>query len=178
MITPCKNALVGVALAISLWSPCANAQNNATLEVFKGKYRGTMSLREPGGDVSNGTAITTFAVPANGRSAAVRYKATIPDGMGGSSAFPTALKLAPGKRITTTDLLVGIAGTNNAKPGKGRWSQRKRKLTFTATNGEGIVLRGTASTRDVGSRRLMKLQLTSTDPGGSYVFTNQLRARR
>lgn len=177
MKTTTRQILIGLALAGSLSGPLAPAQGALNLSAFKGNYRGTMSLRDPDGAVSRGRATLALAVPRSGKSARLRYRATIPDGEGGSDAFPTAMILSANKRASVTDLLVGIAGTNNAKPGRGRWSQRQRTLRINASNGEGISLRGIATVRDIGKRRTLNLKLTSTDPGGSYLFSNRLVSR-
>ncbi len=169
---------MGIAVAGLLFTPLASAQGTLNLSAFKGKYKGNVSLRDPEGFVTEGRATVAFTVQKKGRAAKINYRATFPDGMGGSDAMPTVLTLSSGKRVSATDLLVGIAGTNNAKRGKGDWRQRRRTLTFAATNGEGISLHCRARAKDIGRRRELVLKLTSTDPGGSYVFTNKLRSKR
>lgn len=165
---------VGVA-GLFLCSPAFAKKEPLNLSAFKGKYKGTMTLVGPGGS-SSGTAKVIVKVPRNGKSATIDYAATVSDGMGGSSVLPTVMTLAANKTMSVTDLGVGIAGTNNAKPGTGAWTQRKRKMTFNATNGD-MVLLCTAVAKDVRRKRKLKMTLTSTDAGGSTVFTNTLKAR-
>ncbi len=172
-----KAVLFGVAISGSLFAPCVSAQGSHNLSNFKGNHQGSVVHTDPEGNVKKGRARAKFIVARSGRSGSIAYQAVFPDGQGGSDAFPTGVTLRANKRADVTDLLVGIAGENNAKPGRGGWSQRQRKLTFVANNGEGISLRATATVRDVGKRRKVALKLVSTDPGGSYVFTNTLNSR-
>ena len=163
---------VWFAVAGVFLSPFTLVAAPLNLSVFKGNYTGPMTLKAPGDPVQNGRATAVFVVPQSGANGTIRYRATV-DGSG----FPTVITLAANKRASVTDLLVGIAGTNNAKPGRGPWSQRQRVLNITANNGEGISLRGTAVVRDFSNHRELTLTLVSTDPGGSYRFSNTLRSR-
>lgn len=168
-------AVVWVAVAGLFFCPSGFAKNPFDLLIFKGKYRGTVTLVTPGTPTS-GSAKVTIAVPKKGKSATIDYTASVSDGMGGTTVLPTVVSLAANKTMSTTDLGVGIAGTNNAKPGDGTWTQRKRTVTFNATNGD-LVLLGTASVKDAGRKRKLKLTLTSTDVGGSNIFTTTLTAK-
>lgn len=177
MKTTTKKVLMGIAVAGLFFSSAVSAQKTLNLSAFKGKYTGNVTLRDPEGSLTEGRATVAFTVQKKGKAAKINYRATFPDGMGGSNVLPTVMTLSPNKRVSVTDLLVGIAGTNNAKGGKGDWRQRRRTLTFTATNGEGISLQCRATAKDIGKRRELVLKLTSTDPGGSYVFTSRLRSK-
>jgi hypothetical protein len=178
MKTPAKS-LVWVALAAALLvTPSAFAKKKPlTLAIFKGNYSGSLILTAPDGSTSTGAASLQFTVPRNGRSAALSYAATTDTG-GGTSTYQSDFTLATNKTLTTTDLLVGIAGANNAKPGTGTWSQRKRILSFTATNSDsGIVLTGTGTVRDRKRKRLLTLTLASNNNGDIYTFTTTLTAK-
>jgi len=170
--------LMWLAIAGLLSGSFSSAQETFNLSAFKGAYRGTVTQAGPGmGDTASGTASVNIKVPNSGKSAGIDYAATISDGMGGSSLLPTALVLTSSKRASVTDLLVGIAGTNNAKPGDGRWSQRKRTLKIAATNGEGTTLRGTAVAKDLRNKRRLSLTLVSDDGVDSTTFTTRLQTR-
>jgi len=172
MKTITKKVRVWSAVAGLFLTPFALTAAPLNLSVFKGNYTGTMSYTQPGDPAQNSTATVVIGVPQSGKTARINYRANI-----GGNAFPTVISLAANKRASVTDLLVGIAGTNNAKPGTGPWSQNQRTLRFTATNGEGISLRGTGVVKDFSNRRELTLTLISTDPGGSYRFEARLRSR-
>lgn len=178
MKTPAKS-LVWVALAaILLSSPAAFAKRKPfTLGLFAGNYTGSLTLTAPDGTTSTGAATIHITVPRNGRSAVITYTATTGSG-DNTSSYQTDLTFAANKTLTTTDLLVGIAGANNAKPGTGTWSQRKRSLLFAATNSDsGIVLTGEGHVRDHKRKRLLTLTLVSNNNGDLYTFTTTLTAR-
>jgi hypothetical protein len=162
-------AFVGLLL-----SPSVFAQKPLNLSIFAGKYTGVVTLATPG-DTSSGSATVIIRVPKNGRTATISYRAAISSG-GSTTVLPTQIALAKNKTIVVTDLGVGIAGTNNAHPGRGIWSQRRHALVFSATNGD-IDLRGAVRARDVGRKRKLTLTLVSSDAGGSNVFTNTLTAK-
>ncbi len=170
-------ALLGVAVAVCFLVPAAFAQKKPLdLSALKGRYSGTVSVEGPGG-LSSGTAAVIIKVPKRGKTATFDYLATVSDGMGGSSELPSLFTLEANKTVLVTDLGVGIAGANNAKPGAGTWSQRKRTLSFSATNGD-IVLVCTATAKNVGKRkRKLTMMLNSTDAGGSTVYSASLRAK-
>lgn len=153
----------------------AFAAESLDLSVFKGRYTGPATLSGPAGNRS-GRAFVNLPVPASGKSARVGYRAAFSDGFG-TDVFPTQFILSANKRVSVSDLLVGIAGTNNAKPGEGRWVQRGRTLRFKADNGEGISLRANASVRDRSNRRVLVLTLVSNDGGGANTFRANLRSR-
>jgi hypothetical protein len=178
MKTTTMNVRVWIAVAGLLTSQLATAQESLNLSAFRGNYKGGVTQAGPGaGNTASGRASVSFKVPQNGTSARVRYTAAISDGMGGTNILPTSMVLTSNQRVSVTDLLVGIAGTNNAKPGTGDWIQRKRSLKIDATNGEGITLRGTAAVKDLRSKRKLTLTLVSSDGVDTTTFTTQLRAR-
>jgi hypothetical protein len=162
--------LAWIAVAGLLFSPAAFAQK-FNLSIFAGKYTGTVVQTTPS-ETLNGTARVLIRVPRSGRTATIGYEATI-----NGSVLPTDMKLAANKAISVTDLGVGIAGTNNAHPGTGRWAQSRKRITFSATNGD-ILLRGTARVRDIGRKRKLSLVLISSDAGGSFTYNTTLTARR
>jgi hypothetical protein len=165
-------ALVGLFLIPSSFAK----KPPLTLVAFKGNYTGAVTLVSAGSP-STGTATVIFSVPKKGKSATIDYTATFSDGMGGTSVLPAFFTLSSDKTFKTTDLEVGIAGANNAHPGSGTWSQRKRTLTFTATNGD-IDLNGTAVLKkDRGRKRQLSITLVSTSTGNAYTFTTTLTAR-
>jgi hypothetical protein len=178
MKTPAKS-LVWVAVAAALLvTPSAFAKKKPfTLGLFAGNYSGSLTLTAPDGSTSTGTAALHITVPRNGRSAVLTFTATTGSG-DNTSTYQTDLTLAANKTLTTTDLLVGIAGANNAKPGTGAWSQRKRAILFTATNSDsGIVLTGEGHVRDRKRQRLLTLTLVSNNNGDAYTFTTSFTAR-
>jgi hypothetical protein len=168
MKTAFAKPLVCAAAASLLLCPSLFAKP-LNLSAFAGKYTGTVNLVTPG-DTSNGTAAVVIKVAKNGKSATIAYKAIV------TSELPADFTLAKNKSLSTTDLGVGIAGTNNAHPGTGTWLQRKRLLTFSATNGD-IDLTGTARVKDVRNKRKLTFILVSSDAGGSNVFTTTLVAK-
>ncbi|HEY8901772.1 MAG TPA: hypothetical protein VIM61_15275 [Chthoniobacterales bacterium] len=166
--------LVCATIATLLCSPAALAKSNQ-LFAFAGNYSGLVSLASPGG-TSAGTAVVVIKVPKNGKSAFISYAATIDSG-GSTSVLPADFTLAKNKTMSTTDLGIGIAGTNNAHPGTGNWSQKKRKLTMFATNGD-MNLTGIGVVKDSRKKRKLTLTLVSSDAGGSNVFTTVLSAKK
>jgi hypothetical protein len=174
MKTLLTKRLVGIAVAGLLMCPAAFAER-PTLLGFKGKYSGTVAFTDAGG-TTPGTAAVVIKVPRNGKSATVSYAATFVSSMGDVSVLPADFVLAKNKTMTVTDLGVGIAGTNNAHPGSGTWSQRRRSFTFFATNGD-MTLNGTATVRDTRKKRKLALTLVSADGGGTYTFANALRSK-
>lgn len=176
MNTKMANAQWWIAVASLFLSPFAFAQGKLNLSAFKGRYNGTVAEAGPGG-TTNGRATVVIAVPKHGKSARITYRATFSDGMGGTTVRPTSILLNANKKATVTDLLVGIAGENNAKRGKGRWSQRKRTLRLNATNGEGTTLRGKGTARDLRRVRKLNLTLASNDGVDTTEFRTALRAR-
>jgi uncharacterized lipoprotein NlpE involved in copper resistance len=176
MKTLMAKPLIWAAVASLLLCPSAFAKKKPlNLSAFAGNYTGTVTLVSPG-DSARGTATVVITVPKNGKSATLLYTATIVSSMGDTSILPTEMTLAANKTISVTDLGVGIAGTNNAHPGTGTWSQRKRALSFSATNGD-IVLTGTASAKNARKKRKLTLTLVSSDAGGSNTFTTTLTAK-
>lgn len=170
---------VRVALAALLVAtPSAFAQKKPfTLGLFAGNYTGSLTLTAPDGTTTTGTAALHITVPRSGRSAALTYTATTGSG-DSTSTYQSDFTLAANKTLTTTDLLIGIAGANNAKPGTGTWSQHKRAILFTATDSDsGIVLTGTGSVRDRKRQRLLTLTLVSNNNGDAYTFTTTFKAR-
>lgn len=154
------------------------AQGVPDLTVFKGNYKGSVTQTGPGaGNSAKGRATVRFKVPGIGTSAGITFTAAMSDGMGGTNLLPTALTLKSNGRLSVTDLLIGIAGANNAKPGTGDWTQRRRVLKIDATNGEGITLRGKAVTRDLRARRKLTLILKSDDGVDTTTFDARLKAR-
>jgi len=175
MKTNLAKHIVLVAVAGLLLSPAAFAQPpKKNLSIFKGNYTGPMTFVSPS-DSATGIATVVIKAPKNGKTATISYSADVAFS-GGNSTLPTEITLARDKTVSVTDLGVGVAGTNNAHRGTGTYSQRKRTLTFTATNGD-IVLTGTAIVRDTKKKRKLQLTLVSTDAGGSTTFTNTLRAK-
>ncbi|MDH4410133.1 MAG: hypothetical protein QE273_11005 [Verrucomicrobiales bacterium] len=169
---------VWIAMAGLLTGQLATAQESLNLSAFKGKYKGAVSQVGPGaGNTASGLASVGFKVPQSGTSARIRYTAAFSDDMGDTNVLPTSMDLTSNQRVSVTDLLVGIAGTNNAKPGTGDWIQRKRILKIDATNGEGITLRGTAVVKDLRNKRKLTLTLVSDDGVDTRTFTTRLRAR-
>ena len=175
MKTLMAKPLVWAAVASLLLCPSAFAKKKPlNLSAFAGNYTGTVTLVSPG-DSSSGTATVVITVPKKGKSATILYTATIFSG-GSTSVLSAEFTLAADKTISTTDLGVGIAGANNAHPGTGTWSQRKRTLSFFATNGD-INLNGTASAKDARKKRKLTLILVSSDAGGTFTFTTTLTAK-
>ena len=177
MKTNTSKTLVCLVVVGVFLSPVAFAKEERNISAFKGKYNGTVTVVKPGGGgPESGTATVIIKVPKNGKSAIVGYTATISDGMN-TTVLSTMLALRANKTLSVTDLLVGIAGTNNAKPGAGTWSQRKRKLTFSAADGDAHSLNGTASAKDLRKNRKLTLTLVSSDGVDSTTFTTTLRAK-
>jgi hypothetical protein len=177
MKTPAKSFVWVAVAAALLVTPSAFAKKKPmTLAIFAGNYTGALTLASPSG-TSTGTAAVHITVPRSGRSAVLTYTAITGSG-DSTSTYQSDFTLAANKTLTTTDLLVGIAGANNAKPGTGTWSQRKRTLLFTATDSDsGIVLTGTGHVRDRKRQRLLTLTLVSNNNGDIYTFTTTLTAR-
>lgn len=170
--------IIAITGSCLLLSRPLQGQGSSDLTVFKGNFKGTVVQTGPAmGNSATGLATVNFKVPRSGTSARVVYTAAMSDGMGGTNILPTAMTLNSRNRVDVTDLLVGIAGTNNAKPGSGDWLQRKRTLKIDATNGEGITLRGTAVTRDLRNQRKMTLTLVSNDGVDTTTFLSILKAR-
>jgi hypothetical protein len=178
MKTPAKS-LVWVAVAAALFvTPSAFAKKKPfTLGLFSGNYTGSLTLTAPDGTTTTGPAALHITVPRSGRSAILSYTATTGSG-DNASTYQSDFTFAANKTLTTTDLLIGIAGANNAKPGTGAWSQHKRAILFTATNSDsGIVLTGTGNVRDRKRQRLLTLTLVSNNNGDPYTFTTTFTAR-
>lgn len=173
-----KTIVLGLAGAGLILSQPVKGQGALNLTAFKGNYKGTVLQTGPSmGNTASGRATVGFKVPRSGTSAKVSYVAAMPDGMGGTNLLPTAMTLKSKNRLDVTDLLVGIAGTNNAKPGSGDWLQRKRTLKIDATNGEGITLTCKAVARDLRNKRKMSLILVSNDGVDTTTFATTLKAR-
>jgi hypothetical protein len=176
MKTLMPKPLLWAAVASLLLCPSAFAKKKPlNLSAFAGNYTGTVTLVTPS-DSSSGTATVVITVPKNGKTATILYTATTVSSMGDTSVLPTEITLAANKTISVTDLGVGIAGTNNAHPGTGTWSQRKRTLSFFATNGD-MNLNGTARAKDARKKRKLTLILVSSDAGGATTFTTTLTAK-
>ncbi|MGH8048846.1 MAG: hypothetical protein ACREKL_16515, partial [Chthoniobacterales bacterium] len=128
--------LLVLAMATGLLlCPSAFAKNkHLNLLAFVGKYTGTVTLVTPT-DTQSGTATVIIRVPKNGKSATIAYTAMVFNGSD-TVVLPADFTLSKNKTLSVTDLGIGIAGTNNAHPGTGTWSQRKRTLTLFATNGD------------------------------------------
>ncbi len=176
MKTKTTRVQLWIAVASLFLSPFALAKEKLDLSVFKGRYKGTVTEAGPGG-TTKGKATVIIAVPRHGRSGRINYRATLSDGGGGTVNRHTAIALAANKTVAVSDLLVGIAGENNAKRGNGRWSQRQRILKFNTTNGEGTTLRGTGAARDFRNTRKLILTLVSSDGVNTTQFRTTLRAK-
>ena len=174
MKTNRREILIGIAVACLFSASFASAAP-LDLSPFKGKYNGTVTQVGPGG-TQTGTAVVQFKVPPSGTSAVIDYTATVSDGMN-TTVLPTSLAIAKNKSVAVTDLLVGIAGTNNAKPGTGRASKGRRKMTINASNGEGISLSVSAVAKDLRNKRKLTLILISDDGVDPTTFTTILKAR-
>lgn len=167
MKTKTTKTLFGIVVAGLVFGASAFAAP-LNLSVFEGNYKGTTTVTGPNGTETKRTGLT-FAVPDHGRSA--QYTIEFTDIIISSYSFKA------NKRVLVSDLLLGIAGANNAKRGKGPWTQSQRTLRFSATNGEGTTLRGKATVRDLSNRRLLTLTMTTSDGVDSTTFKSTLRAR-
>lgn len=174
--TKIKTLLWITVAGVSL-TPAAFTQDSSKYLAYKGKFTGSATMTGPEeDDSSSGTATAKIKVPRNGTSATLNYTATLSDGMN-TSVLPTVVTFSKNGKVFVSDLLVGIAGTNNAKPGTGNSSAGRRSLKFDADNGDGITLRGTAVFKDLRNKRKLTLTLVSDDGVGTRIFKSSLRAR-
>lgn len=168
--TIARVTICAALLGLSLSTGTATAADT-NLSIFAGKFKGNLVLTLPDGTVLKAKSKNKVKGPASGISTKMSYSARV-----GGLLQQTEISFNKDGTVFVTDLGVGIAGANNAHPGDGTYTQSGKRITFSATNGD-LTLSGKVRVRDVGAKRLMKMNLVSSDVDGSYVYKNKLKAK-